>query len=669
MAGGKRVTSHSTTSSSNSRLSFSAGSKQTLHITADALPDGFKETIKQGLLVRVEAGTELKLLAIWGIESEDEVGSSVVIRDGHSLKKKVSWRPSCAGGEQLNASSIVFVPAHQYGTSRTDGMMWTSWWNPLDRGYHQFVLFNPLNREAQRCVRFREIFQNSGVATGLYCPKNEKDLERGVKFTYERGSVVQPPLAAFLESTQRLYILHQVESRGALETALSAVVPHPPYTVTDTCVMPFSWASGCPFASICSRSNASFGDVVVLVTNRLHSIVFRVGQQVLQPARTFRPRDFVDVAKSPSQALEVCIRWYCAEVRDHVILPEFFRDPTTEKDISEPRRMGSQAQPSLWASKPSHHNNFNSSGASQRSSSLASTVPQRIRERGPSVESRVASLEHNWEAPTPGERSAAPRATGGGVITEPPISRVLIRAVEALARMNQCMLATRYFQRWATKTLKHPNLCLDGWPGNSHTAVAIVPLSLLLMVSQQAPHISNFLGHCSGSGVEVWLVYEEGFELPPFLEGIKALDSRRAIGQMIAVPSLREAPVRQNLYLRHLHHQSVLWVMPSVAWMLHVTPLGRNDAHASTTFSPCAARLFCPLLRSGTFHKDFSQGAASFIQRLGELIRACRRLHTGNNLEHLWNAMSEPEVTSMLCTTKECTSNGKGFVDLLTVSL
>ncbi|CUG94070.1 Hypothetical protein, putative [Bodo saltans] len=631
------------------KMSFTAGSKQTLTITADIIPDGVKETIRQGLLLRVEAGRELKLLALWGIETEDEVGASVVIRDGHTLKKKVSWRPSSVGGEQLNATSIVFVPAHQYGTSRADGMMWTSWYSPLERSYHQFVLFNPLNREAQRCVRFREIFQHGGVAP-LYAQRSQKDAEKGVRFSYDRGCSVQPPLVSFLESTQSMYVVHQVESRGALETAVSAIVPHPPFTVTETCVVPFSWASKYVFASIRSIHDDTLGGLVVLVTERLHSVILRVGSKSgIQIGRTFRPKDFIEVSVTPADAGDVSIRWYCAEVRDHVILPEYFRDPTSEKDISEPRRFasGTIQQPTVQAaflSKPPHP--FPSSAASQRSTSLASTVPQRLGVvRGTSVESRVVVAD---------DMSEKSYVSGGA----PPAARVVLRAVEALARLQHTKLRSQYFQRWATKIVKQPNWCIDGWPVNTHTAIVIAPMTLLLD-AEQPSHIVNFLQCCRAAQVELWLLYEEGLDVPPLLDRLKAIDNHHVIGQLIAVSSLREVrTARQNVYLRHVHSKRVLWIMPSVDWMLHVTPMGRSDeSSTSEAFVPCSSRLFYS-------QRDII--SSYFLHRLGELVHGCRRVHTGA-FEQLWTAMNEPSLSGNLRSSKECGPNGKGFVDLLTL--
>jgi hypothetical protein len=637
------ATGGNTTRGSNSPrpLSFTTGSKQPLTISADVIPDGVKESIRQGLLLRVEAGRELKLLALWGIETEDEVGASVVIRDGHSLKKKVSWRPSSVGGEQLNATSIVFVPAHQYGTSRTDGIMWTSWYSPLERSYHQFVLFNPLTREAQRCVRFREIFQHGGVAS-LYLQKSQKEPERGVRFSYERGSIIQPPLISFLEATQRIYVVHQIESRGALDTAVSAIVPHPPFTITDTCLIPFSWASKTVFASIRSVSDDSLGGVLVLVTERLHSVILRVGNKSgIQIGRTFRPKDFIEVSETPADAGEVSIRWYSAEVRDHVILPEYFRDPTSEKDISEPRRFGpSPIQQAAFLSKPPQP--YPSSAASQRSASLASTVPQRIA-RGPSVESRVAIAD---------DVSEKSHQSGGA----PPAAKVILRAVEALARLQHTRLRSLYFQRWATKVVKQPNWCIDGWPLNSHTAIVIAPITLMLD-AEQPSHLVSFFNCCRAAQVELWLLYEEGLDVPPVLDRLKMLDTHHVIGQLIAVSSLRQVrTARQNVYLRHVHSKRALWIMPSVEWMLHITPMGRSD-ESTKAFVPCISRLFYGRRDSSSF----------FLHRLGELVHGCRRLHTGHAFEQLWSAMNVPDVKMLLRSSKECGPNGKGFVDLLTL--
>lgn len=637
-----------------------------LCVTADAAPEGLQHHMTAGQMVRVETGSELKSLILWSLERSQEGTSSVVtlvIRDGHTMKKKVSWRPTATDSSTLTASGIAFVPAHAGASTHANSTLWTTWSDALTRKNHQVILFDPVSRQPLRGIPFLDLFSGLPPAQALYTPADSAELQRGVRFSTDCGAGVQEPLITFSSSSHRILLVHQFDLKGVVGTAVSCILPRHPFTVTDTCRLPSPF--GKEKSSRVSRIELdSTGTILYVVSERLHCAVIssQNASRRLQIIRQFRPRDFLTLATSPKEAVAVSAEWVRAEIEQRVILPEYFVDPFSLNAISEPRRFGPLA------------GQQKSSAASQRSSSQASTVPQRVSDAHDAV--RPSLPRHNFEARdssfvqassiAPSFETATEVKDGGASIPPPhptsafvakvsqlPSLKIVVKAVEALAALQSSLVLSRYFTMWSTKAAKNPSLCIDGWGKGTSRNILVLPLDAVAESNQAA--LTPFLRVCHEASVELWLIYTEGESDPArHLLHLRLLDTHRVVGQLICAPPVSKYD--RKVYFRHLSCDAVLLLLPSVAWMTRVQFMGIGASE--TAFAECPHRLYC--------QPDHNKSWRSVLQKVAQLVFCCRRA-SKSRAAYIWEALVFEEVRGMLTTVKECSADGKRFVDLPTL--
>lgn len=640
--------SKKTRTSANSAPRRIAGGLAVLNVTADDVSLGLRPSLMCGQMVRIEAGKDLKSLQLWGVEmcdNAEQENCMLVIRDGHTLKRRVSWRPSANdASESLVAVSLVFVPAHLHATSSINAAVWTTWWNNTDRQRHQFIIFDPVTRQPLRALSFSELF-GSETTSALYSvqPKMRSAAhQRGVTFAYERRAV-QKPLIAFSSYTRRLYLVHQQEFKGSLDVVISSFAPHQPFCVLDTCRLPYPFnKENDAVASLIVVANN--GKYLHVITARLHCCVVRLdADDKMAVQRTFRPRDFVNLAVLPSEAVAVSAEWMKAEMIENVILPEYFYDPVTSKLVSGPRRFDSQ-------NKDAKKTTISTS--SQRSSSNASTIPHHRLDIGDSSKDAARMDVAADGIDSDGEffhtRTTAPRESSS--LAPPPTKpAALVRAVNVMARLRATMIMSRYFSTWLAKPSKHPNFCVDGW-SRHNKPILLVPIAMVKI------DCSSLLQHCHDVGVELWVLFDDGEDIAGVVSLVQRQDSHGVVGQFVAFPERNNCCSR--VYFRHVSPKHMLLVLPSVKLMTRCDFLGPD---CDDRFVAIRNLLYCPSSLQAT-----ADGLRQIYRKLALVLSCCRRESCGR-VDIFWDAAFSDRCSEFLSLVRECTTDGRGFVDLLAV--